>query len=128
MEHRAFPPATPHPEIRAFLALTIPLFILISAGVSYGVKQIYPFFPSPKSSANILVSLSDDLVRFHTINLNEATVEELIRLKGVGYVIASRIVAYRQKNGPFMSVEEIINVKGIGAKKLQMIRNFVVVK
>lgn len=49
------------------------------------------------------------------VNINTATAGELDeRLEGVGPVIAGRIVAYREENGPFGSTEEIKNVKGIG--------------
>jgi len=50
------------------------------------------------------------------ININEASVEVLTQLKGVGPVYAERIVQYRQENGPFEKPEDIMEVKGIGPK------------
>ena len=50
------------------------------------------------------------------INLNKATVEELIQLKGVGQKYAERIVDFREKNGPFKKTEDLMNVPGIGQK------------
>jgi competence protein ComEA len=50
------------------------------------------------------------------INLNEATVEELIQLKGIGQKYAERIIEFREKNGPFKKIEDLMNVPGIGQK------------
>lgn len=47
------------------------------------------------------------------INVNTATASELETLNGVGPVIAERIRAYRQANGPFQSVDELAQVSGI---------------
>ena len=50
------------------------------------------------------------------ININTASVEELVELKNVGTKTAKRIVAYRNTHGPFKSPHELTNVKGIGEK------------
>ncbi|MEA1945739.1 MAG: ComEA family DNA-binding protein [Thermodesulfobacteriota bacterium] len=50
------------------------------------------------------------------INLNKATVEDLIQLKGIGQKYAERIVEFREKNGPFEKTEDLMNVPGIGPK------------
>ncbi len=64
----------------------------------------------------ITVAMADDDQR---INLNTASVEELMQLKGIGKSYAERIVAYREKNGPFQKVEDILNIKGIGSKTIE---------
>lgn len=56
------------------------------------------------------------------INLNIATAQELELLPGIGQVMAGRIVAYREANGPFTSIDDVENVPGIGPKTLQSIR------
>ncbi len=52
------------------------------------------------------------------LNPNTATLAELIKLKGIGPVLAQRIVEAR----PFQSADELRRVKGIGAKRYQQIR------
>jgi len=49
------------------------------------------------------------------INLNRASAQELEQLPGVGPVLAERIVADREANGPFTSVEDLDRVPGVGA-------------
>jgi competence protein ComEA len=64
--------------------------------------------------------LAEDSIK---INLNEASAEELIKIKGIGKSYAERIVNYREKNGPFKQVEDLMLVKGIGPKKIETIKD-----
>lgn len=59
------------------------------------------------------------------IDINTATIEELMQIKGIGKVIAENIVSYRESFGYFYSVEELMNVDGIGDKKLNNIKDYV---
>ncbi|MCF7824405.1 MAG: helix-hairpin-helix domain-containing protein [Candidatus Marinimicrobia bacterium] len=61
----------------------------------------------------------------HMINLNTAGVDELSTLPGIGPVIAERIVAYVQANGPFKAKENVILVKGVGDKLYARIQDLV---
>ena len=56
------------------------------------------------------------------IDLNTATAQELELLPGIGPVMAGRIIAYREANGPFTSIDDVENVPGIGPKTLESIR------
>lgn len=61
---------------------------------------------SPKNSV-----LTDSSGQIH---LNQANIDELQKLKGIGEKKAQAIVEYRQKNGGFKNIDEFKNVKGIG--------------
>jgi len=58
------------------------------------------------------------------VNLNKATLEELIKVPGIGEATAKRILEYREKVGGFKSLEELKNIKGIGDKKLELLKNY----
>lgn len=62
------------------------------------------------------------------IDINSATVEELMKLPRVGPVIANRIIEYRNIHGPFKTIEDLIKVKGIGEKKLTSIKPYIYIK
>ena len=71
------------------------------------------------------VALADDGEK---ININAATVEELVNLKRIGPKYAERIVQYRDANGPFVKVEDIMMVKGIGPKTLEVNKDMLIVE
>ena len=62
------------------------------------------------------------------LNINYASMEELMTLKGIGPVLAERIIQYRIRYGDFKSVDELIKIKGIGPKTLEKLRPYVTVK
>lgn len=47
------------------------------------------------------------------INLNTATVQELMTLPGIGQSKAESIISWREEHGAFASVEELMNITGI---------------
>lgn len=57
------------------------------------------------------------------VSVNRATASDLETLPGVGPVLAERIVAYREANGPFEEVEDLLDVPGIGESKLASMRD-----
>ncbi len=61
------------------------------------------------------------------VDLNQADVAELEELPGVGPVLAERIVAHREANGPFGSIEDLLDVPGIGEARLATLRDAAVV-
>lgn len=69
-----------------------------------------------KSSQQVSSSVN---IQGDKISLNQANLQQLQTLNGVGEKKAQAIVEYRQKNGGFKTVDELVNVKGIGPKLLE---------
>ena len=56
------------------------------------------------------------------IDLNHASMVELMELPGIGPVLAERIVRFRLLHGPFHSVEQLLDIQGIGPQTLERLR------
>ncbi|MGL5048959.1 MAG: ComEA family DNA-binding protein [Shewanella sp.] len=57
------------------------------------------------------------------VNINTASAEQLLVLKGIGTAKAQAIVDYRTKNGKFNTIDDLANVSGIGAKLIEQNRH-----
>ncbi|MEM7495064.1 MAG: helix-hairpin-helix domain-containing protein [Myxococcota bacterium] len=60
----------------------------------------------------------------HKLDVNRADVRELSHVPGVSAKLAARIVAHRERKGPFATLEKLRAVRGIGAKTVQKLAPF----
>ncbi|PWG00677.1 helix-hairpin-helix domain-containing protein [Levilactobacillus bambusae] len=58
-----------------------------------------------------------------TVNLNQATKEQLMTINGVGDKKADKIIEYRQQHGSFKSVDDLKDVPGFGEKTVANLRS-----
>ena len=54
-----------------------------------------------------------------TVNINEATKTELMKLAGVGAGSAQKIIEYREAHGPFKKAQDLEKVDGVGKGVLE---------
>ncbi len=62
------------------------------------------------------------LLEAKKIDVNSATVAELIELPGIGPALAARIIAYRTEHGLFRALDDLKAVKGIGPATVEGLR------
>ena len=89
------------------------------------IKYIEKDFICPRliNDSCITVTPSQDDINLSTkISINNATLEELITLPGIGEAKARDIIEYRKKN-KFKTLEEIMNIKGIGKSIYEKIKD-----
>lgn len=110
------------------LILLIAIALLASGVVLYVSRE-----PRPAAPSNEPIVLENVLVVLPTfrderkIDLNAASIVELVRLPGIGEVLAGRIIAYREEHGRFTSIDGLLAVSGIGPKVLEEIREQVTI-
>jgi competence protein ComEA len=80
-------------------------------------EQVYVYAASRGSSSLRSTARSAPPRNTGPIAINRASAKELEALDGIGPVLASRIVAYRNANGPFVTLEALLEVSGIGPAK-----------
>ncbi len=57
-------------------------------------------------------------------DINNATVEELMAIKGIGRKKAESIVKYIRERGGISSMDELLQLRGIGEKTLEKLKRF----
>lgn len=62
------------------------------------------------------------------VDINTAGVSELIRLPGIGRVLAERVVAVRERVGRFSTADDLLAVEGITSAILEAVRSQVVTR
>ncbi|OLO38857.1 hypothetical protein BTR23_11415 [Alkalihalophilus pseudofirmus] len=62
------------------------------------------------------------------IRINQATVEELQQLPGIGPAKADAIITYREENGPFQTIEDVQKVSGIGPKSVEKLQEYIEIR
>lgn len=76
-------------------------------------------FAAPKAKVKIEKAAQAPAV----VNVNTAGLEELQGIRGLGPVLAQRVIDYRSAHGTFARLEDLNQVPGIGMSKLQKIKD-----
>ncbi len=90
----------------------LPVLMLASAGAIFTL-------PAPSLANDSMGSQMQQTA----LDLNSATVEQLMMLPGIGKSKAQAIVDYREQVGRFVEVAQLTEVKGIGDKLLAKIES-----
>lgn len=61
---------------------------------------------------------------FASFDINSATKEDLIKIKGIGIKKATALIEYR-KTHKIKNLDELVNIKGFGKKLVQKIKTHV---
>lgn len=115
-------------------ALIISLYFL---GINFINGKDY--VDSPKEKAESLMALKDldnnsdsdiksDIAGYDgKVNINTATVGQLMTLEGIGETYAYAIIQKREEIGGFKAIEDLFLVKGIGKSRFEKIKDSITV-
>lgn len=67
----------------------------------------------PEDEAGKAASLEEETQQDGRVNLNTASVQQLMALPGIGQAKADGIVSYRETHGAFEKIEDIMEIEGI---------------
>jgi comEA protein len=103
-------------------SIILALLVILLTGIAFGLYQKRSVYVDIKPDS-LSYPAEVPSVEVSKININESDAPGLMKLKGVGKVLAGRIVEYRSTNGAFRSVEELKKVKGLGGKLYEKIKD-----
>lgn len=114
--------------------LLFALFLTALGGILFCIAtahtELTPYTITRETvSATVTVSegISEEKEIGERVNLNTASLEELISLPGIGETLAGRILAYREEHGSFQDTTQLREVEGIGDKKLEALLPYICV-
>jgi competence protein ComEA len=105
-----------------FLAEADKANINLAAPLEDGQKLDIPFLAGVAAAGVPRVAAVETPTQ---VNINEATLEELDTLPGIGTTLAQSIIDYRDTYGPFYFIEDIMNVPGIGSSTFETIKEMI---
>ncbi|MBN1251913.1 MAG: helix-hairpin-helix domain-containing protein [Bacteroidales bacterium] len=80
-------------------------------------SKVEPYIDITKENTN---EISENLF---IIELNTATFEDLIKIKGIGNYFANSIIRYREKLGGFINKNQLLEIQNFDKEKLSIISN-----
>ncbi len=80
--------------------------LILGTGINYACKRS----PILKDAINFLNSNRV----YSKIDINHASIEELIKIPRIGPATAKRIISFREENGDFKNLKQLKSIHGIG--------------
>lgn len=87
---------------------------LLTSGMTY-------YIPSKYDTSDVC-----QLVEIQKVNINTASLEQLLEVKAFTNSVASSLISYRVENGEFKTLESILDVYGIGNATYRKLRNYII--
>ncbi len=103
-------------------------FLALSALLGSGILYYQKVNARIELEVSLLAPEGARVQEARLVNINDATLRELVRLSGIGPVLARRIIDYRNLHGSFQKIEDIKNVKGIGGEKFEQVKDILIIE
>ena len=116
-------------EINQYLSGNESTIMLLENSILQGILQIgdYSNHTNINSGAVGAATGENPVNSTFPVNINQADLQSLLTLPGIGNTIAEAIIKYRESNGPFSKIEDIMSVPGIKEGKFSAIQEMITV-
>lgn len=109
-------------------ALALATVALLAVGLCAGwLWHAHRSLPLASDEEPALLAAEPQARAIVTVNVNLANWAELSLVPGLGKALSQKIVARRQREGPYRSLDELSEISGIGAIKLAALRPYLTV-
>lgn len=95
------------------------------------LDKISPYFKFPEWTQNKKSNTyteNNEPVTFKNIDINKASVQDLVAIKGIGDYYANAVINEREKLGGFVSIHQIDFIKGLRPEAIKILKQNTVVK
>lgn len=86
------------------------------------LQKIAPLFKFPEWTQNKKLETKNEVVVVKKIDLNKATLQDLVAIKGIGDYFANAILAEREKLNGFVSIQQVDFIKGLRPEAINIIK------
>ena len=101
------------------------VFLCVLLGVFIGRNFFTNYIPVDSITNTNASEATENRQNTNGLDLNTATLQQLMLLPGIGETLGQRIIDYRTEHNGFTSVDELKQVSGIGDKKFAQIAPYV---
>lgn len=115
--------------VRRLAAGTAAALAVIVLGALEGIAPVWQPGYQARGSVQLAaaVSAAGDADPSGPIDLNTATLEQLMELPGIGETRGRAILAYRDAHGPFTDVNQLTEIEGISQRMVDQWGDLVIV-
>jgi len=95
------------------------------------LDKISPYFKFPEWTQNRKEVNNQNYKRdlpAKNLDINKATLEELVAIKGIGDYYANAVISEREKLGAFVSIDQIDFIKGLRPEAIKILKQNCIVK
>lgn len=95
------------------------------------LDKISPYFKFPEWTQNKksdTYTENSEKVVFKNIDINKASVQDLVAIKGIGDYFANAVINEREKLGGFVSIHQIDFIKGLRPEAIKILKKNTVIK
>ena len=101
-------------------------FVVFAVLLLYQVREMtdYEVLSVPQTAVQSTVQTEATEKSRYAVNVNEASYEELMGVKGMNETMARGILEYRAETGRFYSLDDLLKVSGFGKVTLEKVRPY----